>query len=196
MTYRNYYLIFLTSIIVSLGALLIQLTGVLSEVYHIVELLEVIVYGFGVFLFTIYFMTDSRASQLINVSEIKYYLMIAFIIGFINSFYIGIPFIGLGIDIFLTITFGLISIKYLDKRIQMDFVGLGIIYIFFNTLISLTILALDMLGDTLVGSFSLSVGGIGILWIFYVGANLALYITYLIVVTVKGSQMPEVSGSY
>ncbi len=196
MTYRNYYLIFLASIVVSLGALLIQITGVLFELYDTVLLLDIILFGFGVYLFTTYFMTDSRASQLINVSEIKYYLMVAFVIGLINNFYFDILFVSLAIRIFLTIAFGLISIKYLNKNIQMDFVGLGITYVFFTNLIGLILLALDMLGYTLVGTFSLSIGGVAFLWIFYVGANLILLITYLILITVKGSQMPEVADYY
>ncbi len=196
MTYRNYYLVFLTSIVVSLGVLGVQLTGFLFEVYDIIMTLDIILYGMGVFLFTAYFMTDSRVNQLVNISELKYYLMIALIIGFINSFYLDILFVGLAVEIFLAIIFGMISIKYLDKRIKMDFVGLGITYLFFNSLTSVILVTLDILGYSLVGTFSLNIAGVGFVWIFYVCASLTLDITYLILVATKGSQMPEVADSY
>ncbi len=196
MTYRNYYLIFLTSILLSLLVLVIDITGVLSELHASLALLDAILIGFGVFLFTVYFMTDSRTSQLINIVPLKNYLILALLIGFTNSYFLENAIIDFGVNITELVIFGAISIKYLDKRMQMDFVGLGIIYLFLLNLISMVLLIIDLVGIGFTGRINFFGQYVTFTWILYTVSRLILCVSYLFILTVKGSQMPEVADGY
>lgn len=196
MTYRNYYLLFLMSVVVSLGFVVMRITGALYEVYEIVDLLDYILYGIGIFVFTTYFMTDSRVSQLLPVASLKNQLLIALLVGILNGYMLRSPIVELGVQIYTTAICGIIGFKYFDKRMQMDFVGLGIIYIFFNSIILLIMVSLQLAGITLTATLNANFTGLSFGWMFYIGASILLDAVYLVVLTTKGSQMPEVTGYY